>query len=78
MTAKNKVRAMDLFVTLERAFRSRTRNCKTCTFSLPYRVDTGNTGSWAVIPAATCSESCRLLLEEVISQHQEMYTLAES
>ena len=77
MTAKNRLRAMDLFVTLERAFRSRTRNCKTCSFSLPYRVDTGSGANWAVIPAATCSESCRLLLDEVVSEHQEIYALAD-
>ena len=73
------VSAADLFVVLERAFRRQARECDDCVFTLPYRVARERRGdaNWAVIPFS-CSETCRLILEDLVEKHQATYCLAES
>ena len=67
--------ASDLFVLLEKAFRRR-RDCRDCFFTLPYRTY-GGEGTWSVIPSASCSEGCRLALEQLVAEHQGIYRLAD-
>ena len=73
---QNHVRAADLHVMLERALRRETRNCVECTFSLPYSL-AGMGNDWSVIPANSCSDSCRMVLEDLIARFRTKYALAE-
>ena len=68
----------DLFVRLERAFRRRTRDCKACVFTLPYRTKraNGDLADWTVVPSADCSETCRFILEDLVTEHQQAFQLA--
>ena len=69
--------AHDLFAVLDRAFRQRSRQCTACTFSLPFRVSpkTASDANWTIIPSRSCSEWCRLVLEDLVARHQESYRL---
>ena len=68
----------DLFVRLERAFRRRARVCRGCVFTLPFRIRhaNGNGADWSVIPSSECSETCRFILEDLVTEHQQAYQLA--
>lgn len=76
MKQRNPLQATDLYVMLERAFRRESRNCVECSFSLPYAV--APAGDWSVIPANSCSDDCRMLLDDIVARHRAMYRLAES
>jgi hypothetical protein len=76
MLTPSTVNAPDLFVLLERAFHSRSRNCHGCTFSLPYRVFNSPRSNWAVIPSHSCSPTCQSILEDLVSELQDTYALA--
>ena len=68
----------DLFVLLERTFRRRARDCRGCGFSLPFRVDVPEKGTnWSVIPAHTCSPKCQAVFEELLTEFQRAYRLAD-
>ena len=70
--------ALDLFVLLERTFRRRSRNCRGCGFSLPFRLDDAPSSNWSVIPdSQTCSPKCEAILEDVVAEFQEAYRLAD-
>jgi hypothetical protein len=75
---KESLPASDLFVVLDRAFRRRTRECARCVFTLPYRVAQSRTGgaNWSIV-STDCSETCRLILEDLVAQFQRAYHLAE-
>ena len=73
--AKN-LSAADLFVLLERAFRRR-RECHACAFTLPFRTAAAGPSNWSVIPSHACSEPCRLVLEQLVAEHQACYRLAD-
>ena len=75
---KHALAATDLFVVLDRAFRRRTRECAACAFSLPFRLPNRRAGSanWSVAAAAACSEKCKLILDELVAQHQAAYRLS--
>lgn len=75
MKQRNPLKAADLYVMLERAFRRETRNCVDCSFSLPYAV--ASAGDWSVIPANTCSDACRMVLDDLVGRYRAMYRLAE-
>ena len=70
--------AADLFVVLEKAYRRRARKCDECNFSLPFRTDgrSASDGNWTVIPSDGCCGVCKLILEDLISEHQAEYRLA--
>jgi len=70
------MRASDLFVMLERAFRRRSKNCHACTFSLPF--STGLFGGWTVNTSEACSAKCRMILEELVSEFQQAYRLSDT
>ena len=72
---RNALTAADLHVMLERAFRRETRNCVECTFSLPYALATA--GDWSVIPANSCSDGCRMVLEDLIAHYRQIYELRD-
>ena len=67
------ISASDLYVVLERAFRRRSRGCTQCNFSLPYRLPDSN--GWSVEPTETCSNFCRMLLEDLVSEYRPGYRL---
>jgi hypothetical protein len=71
--------AADLFVVLEKAYRRKARNCSACNFSLPFHTDSDGypTSNWAVIPSGECCGTCKLILEDVVAEHQATYRLAE-
>lgn len=75
MKDRNPLKAADLYVMLERAFRRETRNCVECTFSLPYAL--ARAGDWSVIAAGSCSDSCRMVLEDLVGRYRQMYRLTE-
>lgn len=68
--------AVDLFVLLEREFR-RKRGCRACAFTLPFRTGNKRGAGWSVIPSVTCSEVCRLFLEQLVAEHQAAYRLLD-
>lgn len=70
------MRASDLFVLLERSFRRRSKNCKECTFSLPF--STGMFGSWTVNTSESCSQKCRMIVEELVTEYQDAYRLSDT
>lgn len=76
MMDRSPLKASDLYVMLERAFRRESRNCGECTFSLPYAV--ASAGDWSVIPATSCSDACRMVLEDLVARYRQMYTLNEA
>ena len=76
MSTPNPLKATDLHVMLERALRRETRNCVDCTFSLPYALSTAG-GDWSVIPAAACSDPCRMVLEDLVARFRNQYRLAD-
>ena len=79
MNRPQPVGAPDLFVLLERAFRSRTRNCTACVFTLPFQIASRpGSPNWSVIPCADCSETCRGELEELVAKFQASYRLADT
>ena len=74
------MRAADLFVVLDKAYRRRTRRCGRCGFSLPYPVfrdDDAATGAWAVMPSESCTHDCVEILEELVGRFQKDYRLAQ-
>jgi hypothetical protein len=73
MPAAQAVSPSDLFVVLDQAFRRRSRGCKACDFSLPYRLP--NSESWAVDPSRSCSYFCRLVLEDLVDEFRPYYRL---
>ena len=74
------VRASDLFVLLDRAFRQKTRNCHTCTFSLPFKTrDAKAAGSnWTIMASEGCEPGCRAVLEDLLAKFQANYRLADA
>jgi hypothetical protein len=74
---KRTLPATDLFVVLDRAFRRRARECAGCSFTLPYRLPKCRVGEadWSVAASAACSDKCKLILEELVAQHQGTYRL---
>ena len=76
--ASDSIRATDLFVMLERALRRKTRNCHTCTFSLPFKSGAKGDGAWTIEAAESCSPTCRMALEELLSQFQANYKLSDT
>ena len=73
------MRAVDLFVLLDKAYRRRTRRCGKCGFSLPFAVfrdDRHEVGDWAVDPSEECTAECRGELEALVSSFQKRYRLA--
>ena len=78
MNSTQSVCAPDLFVLLERAYRSRARSCAACVFTLPFRIASRpGMPNWSVIPSAECSETCRGTLEELVAKFQQTYRLAD-
>lgn len=79
-TKKHSLPAPDLFVVLDRAFRRRARECAACAFTLPFRLPNRRSGAanWSVAAAAACSEKCKLILDELVAQHQAAYRLSGS
>lgn len=75
MEPRNPLRPADLHVMLERAFRRESRNCVACTFSLPHALSTAG-GDWSVIPSVSCSEACRMILEDLVARYRQVYQLA--
>src|SRR5687767_445480 len=74
---KNTLPAEELFAVLEQAFRRRARECSGCAFTLPFHVARSRAGAnWSVAATAACSEKCRLVLEDLIAEHQAAYELA--
>jgi len=75
---KNALPASDLFVLLDRAFRRKARECSQCAFTLPFHLPkrSGSRANWSVVAGAACSERCRLILEELVAEHQSAYELA--
>jgi hypothetical protein len=70
--------ATDLFVMLDRTFRRRSRECRGCGFSLPFRMNGTHQGAnWSVIPSETCSPKCQAILDEVLQEFQAAYRLAD-
>ena len=71
--------AADLFVVLEKAYRRRAKKCHACNFSLPFLTDarSASDANWTVIPSEGCCGVCKLILEDLISEHQATYRLAE-
>ena len=78
-TPSRSLPAADLFVVLERAYRRRARNCDACNFSLPFRTDARSEydANWSVIPSGECCDMCKLILDDLIAEHQATYRLAE-
>lgn len=76
MNLRKPIAASDLFVLLERAYRRQTRGCDACTFTLPFRVfpEGRDAADWAVVPA-NCSDRCRLILEDLVSEYRGLYVL---
>ena len=73
MIAQQAVTPSDLFVVLDRAFRRRSRGCRTCDFSLPY--PSPDPESWAVDAGESCSYFCRVLLEDLVEEYRGAYRL---
>ena len=81
MGAPRTLRAANLFVQLEKAYRRRTRRCGRCGFSLPYptfRDDDRAIGAWSVIPSDECSHECRAILEDLVRNFQKTYSLLDT
>ena len=78
MERRHPLKPADLYVMLERAFRRESRNCVDCSFTLPHALATAGKGDWSVIPSTSCSEACRMILEDVVARHRLMYRLAEA
>ena len=79
MGQKTSVTAADLFVLLDREFRRRRpRECETCFVQLPYRVDSREAGdaTWELVLPPQCRNGCEALLQDLVSQYQELYDLA--
>jgi hypothetical protein len=74
MTQVHEVTPTDLFVVLDRAFRRRSRGCRKCDFSLPFSLPDSNT--WTVEPTASCSDFCRLLLNDIVDEYRGAYRLS--
>ena len=75
------MRASDLFVVLDKAYRRRARRCGKCGFSIPFAVfrdEEGEEGAWAVEPSEECTPECRGDLEELVARFQKRYRLAGS
>jgi hypothetical protein len=75
------LRAADLFVELDKAYRRHARRCRRCGFSLPYptfRDDNQSVGAWSVIPSDDCSHECRAILEDLVSSFQKTYSLVDT
>jgi hypothetical protein len=71
--------ATDLFALLDRDFRRRSRNCRQCEFSLPYRVFSGrDQGNWSVMPSETCSHTCKLILDDLVHEYQSAWRLSQT
>jgi hypothetical protein len=71
----------DLFVLIDREFRRRKpRECSGCYVPLPYRVDGDGNGSanWELVIPTTCAWGCEQLLDEIVSEFQELYDLREA
>ena len=77
MELRNPLKSGDLYVMLERAFRRESRNCVHCSFTLPHALATAGGGDWSVIPSPSCSEACRMILEDLVVRYRKMYRLAE-
>jgi hypothetical protein len=74
------MRAEDLFVVLDKAYRRRARRCGRCGFSLPFPVfrdDEATPASWSVIPSGECTSDCLDVLDELMSGFQKTYRLSE-
>ena len=73
------MRAADLFVILDKAYRRRTRRCGKCGFSIPFAVfrdEDDEQGAWAVDPSEECTPECRGELEDLVARFQKRYRLA--
>ena len=73
------MRAEDLFVVLDKAFRKRARRCGRCGFSLPFPVfrdDEAAPESWSVFPSEQCTPECLDVLDELISTFQKTHRLS--
>lgn len=70
--------AADLFVVIEKAYRKRARKCEACNFSLPYATAPRKAcdANWSIMPSSTCCGVCRLILDDLIAEHQTTYRLA--
>ena len=80
MTTSTTLTATDLFALLDRDFRRRSRACRKCQFSLPYRVfrNGSEPDGWSVIPSEACSHQCQMILEEVVAEYQASWRLSET
>jgi hypothetical protein len=72
--------ATDLHALLDRDFRRRSKSCKKCHFSLPYRLfgSDRDPGNWSVIPSGSCSHFCEAVLDDVVSQYRSTYRLSDT
>ena len=77
MERRNPLKPGDLYVMLERAFRRESRNCVNCSFTLPHALATAGGGDWSVIPSTSCSEACRMILEDLVARYRLIYRLVE-
>jgi hypothetical protein len=74
----NTLGAADLFVQLDRAFRRKTRVCRRCAFSLPFRLRGGAQPNWSVIPSEQCPHHCLMILEDLLAEFQSAYRLSDT
>ena len=75
------ITAGDLYVILDREFRSRqSKDCGSCYILLPYRVDTngdGESANWEVILPPECAYGCIRIVEDLVYKYSDIYQLAE-
>ena len=74
----NTLDATDLFALIERAFHKRSRDCRGCEFSLPFRLPDEAGRNWSVVASHTCSPNCQLILDDLVDELQVSYRLAGS
>lgn len=79
MATKPTLSAADFFVLLEKAFRRRSKLCRRCAFTLPFRVwSPDGQANWAVLTDSACSEKCRLVLEDLLDEYRHAYRMSDS
>jgi len=70
--------AADLYVLMQREFRRRqTPACAICYVQLPFRVDRRDerAANWEVVIPPPCALSCAAVIDEIVSEFQQLYEL---
>jgi hypothetical protein len=79
MSQRKTITAGELYVILDREFRSRqSSDCTSCYFLLPFRVDQhdGAKANWEVIVPPGCPHDCSSLVDEIVDEYGQIYELA--